>query len=88
MPVYRWLVENAADYGFSLSYPEGYTEVTGYNYEPWHWRYIGRAGAAMETRFFGGIQQYFLEYWDTMGPVVAAGMIGARPGTVSADGSR
>ncbi len=71
-PAYQWLVANAGDFGFSLSYPEGYTHVTGYNYEPWHWRYIGRAGAEMEARFFGGIQQHFLEYWDTMAPTFAA----------------
>lgn len=65
-PAYRWLLENAGAFGFSLSYPEGYTADTGYNFEPWHWRYIGRAGTEMETRFFGGIQQHFLEYWQEM----------------------
>lgn len=36
-----WLEENSADYGFILRYPEGRTEITGYNYEPWHFRYVG-----------------------------------------------
>jgi D-alanyl-D-alanine carboxypeptidase len=37
----QWLVEHAHEYGFVLSYPEGKESVTGYSYEPWHWRYIG-----------------------------------------------
>ena len=37
----EWLRNNAHKYGFALSYPENGKEVTGYVYEPWHWRYIG-----------------------------------------------
>ncbi|MFW5683849.1 MAG: M15 family metallopeptidase, partial [Spirochaetota bacterium] len=40
-PAGVWLAENAWRYGFSLSYPRGYEEVTGYAYEPWHFRYVG-----------------------------------------------
>ncbi len=36
-----WLHKNAHKYGFILRYPEGMEEVTGYNYEPWHFRYVG-----------------------------------------------
>ena len=36
-----WLKENAYLYGFIQSYPEGKEEITGYKYEPWHYRYIG-----------------------------------------------
>lgn len=45
-PEGRWLAENAHRYGFALSYPEGATEITGYIYEPWHFRYIGVEAAA------------------------------------------
>ena len=38
---YRWLVEHCWDYGFILRYPEGKEEVTGYCFEPWHYRYVG-----------------------------------------------
>jgi LAS superfamily LD-carboxypeptidase LdcB len=38
---FRWLEENAYRYGFVLSYPEGYEDLTGYIYEPWHWRFVG-----------------------------------------------
>jgi len=37
----RWLKENAYRYGFVMSYPEGKEHITGYIYEPWHYRYIG-----------------------------------------------
>lgn len=40
-PEGRWLQEHAARYGFVMSYPEGKEAVTGYAYEPWHWRYVG-----------------------------------------------
>lgn len=36
-----WLKNNAADYGFILRYPKGKEAITGYNYEPWHFRYVG-----------------------------------------------
>jgi zinc D-Ala-D-Ala carboxypeptidase len=42
----RWLAENAYRYGFALSYPAGAEGVTGYAYEPWHYRYIGPDQAA------------------------------------------
>lgn len=37
---YQWLLENAADYGFILRYPEDKTQETGMNYQPWHFRYV------------------------------------------------
>ena len=43
---YQWLMENSYKYGFVLRYPEGLTDVTGYYYEPWHFRYIGVGLAA------------------------------------------
>jgi D-alanyl-D-alanine carboxypeptidase len=37
----RWLEENAHEYGFILRYPNGHTPITGFQYEPWHFRYVG-----------------------------------------------
>jgi D-alanyl-D-alanine carboxypeptidase len=37
----KWLAAHAADYGFVERYPEGASAVTGYKWEPWHWRYVG-----------------------------------------------
>lgn len=41
-PEADWLQEHAADYGFIIRYPKGKDEITGYQYEPWHLRYVGK----------------------------------------------
>jgi len=41
-----WLRANAWKYGFVMSYPKGKSSVTCYAYEPWHFRYVGRAKAS------------------------------------------
>ena len=38
----KWLKENSYKYGFILRYPEDKVNVTGYNYESWHFRYVGK----------------------------------------------
>lgn len=37
----QWLAQHAHEYGFVMRYPNGKESVTGYTYEPWHFRYIG-----------------------------------------------
>lgn len=37
----KWMAQNAHKYGFVISYPKGAEAITGYIYEPWHYRYIG-----------------------------------------------
>lgn len=59
-PAAVWLSKHAWQYGFSLSYPKGYEAVTGYRYEGWHYRYIGRAAALLAKEYFDGVQQYEL----------------------------
>lgn len=41
----KWLAENAWKYGFVIAYPAGYEATTGYSYESWHYRYIGKENA-------------------------------------------
>ena len=41
----KWLIENAYKYGFVISFPKGYESITGYKYESWHYRYIGKANS-------------------------------------------
>ena len=41
-----WLARNSWKFGFIMSYPPNHTSVTCYRYEPWHFRYFGRAVAA------------------------------------------
>jgi LAS superfamily LD-carboxypeptidase LdcB len=65
---YAWLQAHAHIYGFILRYPEGYESITGYRFEPWHWRYIGAEDA---TRMFEGGFVTFEEYigtyyWDSL----------------------
>ena len=38
----KWLKSNAHKYGFILRYDKGKEKITGYNYEPWHFRYVGK----------------------------------------------
>ncbi len=38
---FEWLVENCATFGFILRYPKDKVAVTGYSYEPWHYRFVG-----------------------------------------------
>ncbi|MBQ8868510.1 MAG: M15 family metallopeptidase [Oscillospiraceae bacterium] len=38
---FEWLYNNCAEYGFVLRYPKDKEVITGYSYEPWHYRYVG-----------------------------------------------
>ncbi|HBG35466.1 MAG TPA: peptidase M15 [Treponema sp.] len=57
-----WLDNNASRFGFSLSFPQGYEEVTGYRWESWHYRYIGLEACLFQEAYFNNIQQYMLEF--------------------------
>ncbi|PKM52233.1 MAG: hypothetical protein CVV02_02385 [Firmicutes bacterium HGW-Firmicutes-7] len=46
LPEGKWLVSHAHEYGFIIRYPKDKTSITGYNYEPWHVRYVGKELAA------------------------------------------
>ncbi len=48
----QWLAAHAADYGFTERYPSGLEHITGYMYEPWHYRYVG-TDLAIELRSQG-----------------------------------
>ena len=57
----KWLAANAYRWGFILRYPNGMTKITGYEFEPWHYRYVGvelakeyhDTGATTLEQFFG-----------------------------------
>ena len=57
-----WLRENAHKYGFIIRYLEGKEDITGYNYEPWHIRYLGEdlAKELYETGIT--LEEYYGEY--------------------------
>lgn len=41
----KWIAKNCYKYGFIIRYPEGMEGITGYTYEPWHIRYVGKTAA-------------------------------------------
>jgi len=66
----RWMSANASRFGWSLSFPDGYEAVTGYRWESWHYRYVGKGLAAFIDKYFDGIQQYALRFiyeWEQYG---------------------
>ena len=42
---FTWIKDNAHKYGFILRYPKDKIDATGYKYEPWHFRYVGKKTA-------------------------------------------
>ena len=63
----KWVYDHAADFGWSLSFPQGYEDVTGYMWECWHLRYIGKEACRFQKKWFGNIQQFMLEFLDAWG---------------------
>ena len=57
----KWLAVNAHKYGFIMRYPKGKEAITGYAYEPWHFRYVGieNATAIYETDPTYTFEEYF-----------------------------
>lgn len=60
----KWLNEHAEEYGWSLSFPKGYEDVTGFKYECWHFRYIGVEACSFQKKWFNDVQQYMIEFID------------------------
>ncbi len=57
-----WMAENASAYGWSLSFPKDFEDVTGYSWESWHFRYVGKNLSYFIDAYFDGIQQYALQF--------------------------
>lgn len=65
----QWVYENCYRFGFIVRYLEGFEDVTGYSYEPWHIRYVGkeqaekiyRSGVPMET-YMSGLKLEIYDY--------------------------
>ncbi|OYD59830.1 peptidase M15 [Fictibacillus aquaticus] len=55
----KWLEKHAAEYGFIIRYPEGKEKITGYKYEPWHLRYVGKQTAAAVASKNITLEEYF-----------------------------
>ena len=55
---FRWLYEHCWDYGFILRYPEGAQAITGFEYEPWHYRYVGEEAAQIIRKNNWTLEEY------------------------------
>ena len=65
-----WLKNNAYKYGFILSFPRGMEHFTGYRYEPWHYRYVGKEAALLIKNYFNNNLELFLQwYWELWQPL-------------------
>lgn len=69
-PEAAWLAEHCADYGFIIRFPEGKEDITGYQYESWHIRYVG-VETAREIQSLGltleeylGVQSAYTGPWE------------------------
>ena len=58
-PGVQWMMKHCADYGFILRFPKGKENITGYQYEPWHFRYVG-VKAAQEIKASGLTLEEFI----------------------------
>ena len=58
----KWLAVNAYKYGFILRYPKGKETITGYSYEPWHFRYLGRSLAKEVYISRLSYDEYYVRY--------------------------
>ena len=59
---YQWVLANCNDFGWILRYPEGKTSITGYEFESWHYRYLGvdLAKAVAESKLT--YDEYYMLY--------------------------
>ena len=55
-----WLADNAHEFGFVLRYPKGYKPSTGFQYEPWHFRYVGvELATEMKTKGIKTLEEFW-----------------------------
>jgi len=54
----QWMVETMADYGFILRYPEGKENITSIQYEPWHFRFVGKENAQFINKYNLAFEEY------------------------------
>lgn len=59
---FTWLTNNSYKYGFILRYPKGKENITGYIYEPWHYRYLGVDLATKVYKSGLTYDEYYLKY--------------------------
>ena len=60
-PESQWLMENAQDYGFIMRYGEDKVDITGIEYEPWHYRYVGVEAARYMKEHGLSLEEFYIE---------------------------
>ena len=60
---YSWMLNNAYKYGFILRYPQNKEMITGYQYEPWHYRYVGNIATYIYEHHLT-YEEYYYEFID------------------------
>jgi zinc D-Ala-D-Ala carboxypeptidase len=55
----KWLAKHVQEYGFIIRYPKGKESITGYNYEPWHIRYVGKDVAETIAKKGITLEEYY-----------------------------
>lgn len=60
----KWVYARGPEFGWSLSFPMDYEDVTGYRWESWHFRFIGEPACRFQKKYFGNVQQFMLEFID------------------------
>lgn len=61
---FEWMKENSYKYGFVMRYPKGKENITGYKYESWHYRYVGKQIAAAMYENDLTFDEYYIRFLD------------------------
>lgn len=61
-PEFKWMQEHAHEYGFILRYQKGQEYITGYMYEPWHYRYVGAEAATYIKEHNLTFEEYYASF--------------------------
>lgn len=66
----KWLEKHAHEYGYIVRYPKGKEHITGYQYEPWHIRYVGKKLSLLIAERDITLEEYYQSsypYWNRLG---------------------
>ena len=59
---YKWMQNNSYKYGFIERYPKGKEDITGYSYEAWHYRYVGKKIAKYIHDYNITFDEYYVKF--------------------------
>ena len=60
--VYSWLAENSYKYGFIQRFPSKYERITGFRFESWHFRYVGKEAAKYIIENDMSYEEYYARF--------------------------